>query len=226
MSQYDRIDLHVHSRYSPDSRAPIVELVDRSATLGLRGMALTDHNSVAGHRGLLEVQKRFSRSLLIPGVEVSTREGHLLVLGVTEAPPDHRPLAETIDWARAHGGVAVPSHPLRWTHGIGRRAANAAAVPALETVNGHNGAVANARAELIAAQRHLGATGGSDAHDVRSVGQAFTEFPDGVSTVDDVLDQIARGRSRAGGVGVGGPARLRLALHTAALRVARGFRAV
>ncbi len=226
MNAADRFDLHVHSRSSPDSSASLDAVVAAVVESGLRGFALTDHNTVAGHRALAELQRRYPSYLFVPGVEVSTHEGHLLALGVGEAPPARRPVLETIEWVRAHGGEPILAHPLRRTHGVGESVARSAPGAALEVRNGHNGEIANARAELIAAQRGLGGTGGSDAHAAREVGRAVTETSVSVATVDDLLEEIRRGRTRGEGRSLGPWGQARASLRSAGLRIGRGFRSV
>jgi predicted metal-dependent phosphoesterase TrpH len=221
-----RVDLHVHSRFSPDGRANLEAIVDQIGVAGLQGFALTDHNTLAGHRRLAELRTRFPMYWLLPGVEVSTVEGHLLVYGVSELPPIHAPLADTLDWVRSRGGVGVLAHPFRWSHGVGRHLAETSAVAAIETSNGHNSEVANARAELVAARRGLGHTGGSDAHDVREVGRAYTEFPNEFSSLDDLLEILRRGRTLGGGRSLTFGHRVRLGIRTGLLRAARGFRSI
>jgi predicted metal-dependent phosphoesterase TrpH len=224
MSDGTRVDLHVHAEWSPDSRLTLESIVGRLSYVGLRGFALTDHNTVAGHGALAAMRDRHPEYLYLPGVEVSTREGHLLGYGVTEAPPPHRPVAETIEWIEARGGVAVLAHPFRWTHGVGRRVATHARVRALEGRNGHNSEIANARAELIVAQRQIGSTGGSDAHDLTDLGRAFTEWTDPADTVEGLLESLRRGHTRADGQSLALPGRVRWSTRTMLRFVGRGFR--
>jgi predicted metal-dependent phosphoesterase TrpH len=226
MSNGLHLDLHVHSLHSPDSRLTLTQIVDQLGPAGLQGFALTDHNSVAGHAELAELARRYPRYRLIPGVEVSTGNGHLLAFGIAEVPPTFRPVEETVAWVQARGGVPVPAHPCRWSHGIGRKLAERIAVPALETTNGHNPEVSNARAELIAARRMLGSTGGSDVHELRDLGRAFTEFPEEVDTIAEILAALRAGHTRGLGTGLGPLARLRLSLRTTLLRATRGFRPI
>jgi predicted metal-dependent phosphoesterase TrpH len=221
-----RLDLHVHSTYSPDSRLSLDAAVERLGPQGLNGFALTDHNTVAGHATLRAFAERFPQYRFVPGIEVSTSDGHLLALGVGEVPPLHRPVAETVEWVEAHGGVAVPAHPARRSHGIGRRLAERLKVPALETVNGHNSELANARAAVIAARRTLGETGGSDAHDVEGVGRAYTVFPEGVDRLEDLLEELRRRRTLSAGKSLGFGEMMRVAARTVALRAMRGFRSI
>jgi predicted metal-dependent phosphoesterase TrpH len=221
-----RLDLHVHAGWSPDSRLGLEQIVARLPYAGLRGFALTDHNSIGGLAALRALGERYPTYLFLPGVEVSTREGHLLAYGIGEVPPVHRPVAETIEWVRAHGGEPVLAHPFRRAHGVGRRVAESARVPAIETRNGHNSEIVNLRAEGLAAHRALGMTGGSDAHAARDVGRAFTEFDPGVASVDDLLEAIRRGHVGATGASMPWTSRLRLGVRTGLLLASRGFRPI
>ncbi len=226
MSDAVRLDLHVHSRHSPDSRLSLADLVGRLPYTGLRGFALTDHNSMDGGPELRRLAAENPSWLLLPGVEVSTSDGHLLAYGVAEPPPAHRGAAETVEWVKSHGGEAVPAHPFRIGHGVGRRLAGSLAVPALEIRNGHSSAIANGKAEVVAARRSLGGTGGSDVHQLDDLGRSFTEFPADVASVDDLLEAIRRGRTSGGGESLRWGRRVRLGVRTAVLRASRGFRPI
>ncbi len=221
-----RIDLHVHSHHSPDSRLSLDEIARQASLAGLRGFALTDHNSVAGHREIPALRSAYPTLLILPGVEVSTHAGHLLVYGVSEAPPSHRSLPETLEWAREHGGESVLAHPFRLGHGVGRRLAESAEVTGIEVRNGHSSEVANYRAEIVSARRNLAATGGSDVHELADLGRAFTAFPDDAASPDDLLDAIRHHRVAPGGRSLRWAGRFRLGLRTGALLVARGFRPI
>lgn len=204
----------------------LAEALEGLRATGLDGFALTDHNSIAGHAELARLAQENPRYHLIPGVEVSTREGHLLVYGAKALPPRDRSLSETLEWVRAAGGVPVLAHPFRWVHGAGQSATGSAAVPAIETLNGHGTRFTNDRAVAAAAARGLGRTGGSDAHVPREIGRAFTEFPDPTSSVEGLLSQIAQGATRAGGRPVGYGEAVGLSLGTAVRRLARGMRPI
>ena len=226
MSDMFRVDLHVHSAHSADSRLPLPDIADRLSYAGLSGVAITDHNSIASHAKIPELRRRFPSYLFVPGVEVSTAEGHLLVYGVEEMPPVRRPLAETLDWARSRGGVTVLAHPLRWAHGVGPRYLESARVDGVEAQNGHNGPITNAKAELIGARRHLALVGGSDAHAIREIGRSFTRVPSEDVSVEGVLQALRAGRTDAGGTPLTLRERIRLGALTAGRRVARGFRSI
>jgi len=221
-----RVDLHVHSSCSPDGRSDVGRLVARLSELGLDGLALTDHNTVAGHSALADLARQHPGLRLIPGVEVSTLEGHLLAYGLEEVPPAGRPVAEVVEWVVVHGGVPVLAHPFRRIHGVGEAIARSARVPALEVVNGHNGPRANRRAGAIAVGRGIGRTGGSDAHDLRELGRAWTRFPAEAGTVDQLLEALRRGATTAEGASAGPLARAGTALRSFGLRLGRGLRPI
>lgn len=99
-----RFDLHIHSEHSPDGRMSLDEIVSCARARGLQGVAVCDHD-----RALTETWDT-PDFLLIPGVELSTDQGHLLGLFVTEQI-EARELGAAIDAVHACGGLAVMAHP-------------------------------------------------------------------------------------------------------------------
>ena len=86
------IDLHLHSTASDGTAAP--EAVVASAVqVGLRALALTDHDTVEGIAPAL-VAANAAGIEFVPGVELTTLSGHLLALWVDEPVRPLRPLAE------------------------------------------------------------------------------------------------------------------------------------
>ncbi len=221
-----RLDLHVHSAHSPDGRAPVEALVAAAQQAGLDGLALADHQSVDGLGRLADLARETPGFLWLPAVEVSTDAGHLLAFGLGEVPPRDLPVDAAVAWVEGHGGVPVLAHPFRLVHGVGTRWADRAAVPAIETINGHTGLGTNRRATEVARRRGLGTTGGSDAHGVEEVGTAWTRFPEAAATVDDLLEALRRGRTVAEGRSATASYRLRLAARSLRLRLRRGLRPI
>lgn len=99
-----RFDLHIHSEHSPDGRMSLDEIVSCARAAGLQGVAVCDHD-----RALTETWDA-PDFLLIPGIELSTDQGHLLGLFVTEQI-EARELGTAIDAVHACGGLAVMAHP-------------------------------------------------------------------------------------------------------------------
>jgi predicted metal-dependent phosphoesterase TrpH len=86
-----RADLHVHSNASDGTDAP-AEVVRRAAQAGLDAVALTDHDTVAGHE---QARRALPDALiLVPGMELSGRlQDHSVHLLAYLFDPGHPELA-------------------------------------------------------------------------------------------------------------------------------------
>jgi predicted metal-dependent phosphoesterase TrpH len=191
-------DLHVHTSYSRDGESSVEEILDRAEKTGLDVIAITDHDSVAGARYALGVR---SRVLVIPGIEISTKQGHLIALGITEPVMPGLDVLETIEIAHRMGALVILPHPYHmWRHGVARKLQEAlSAVDAVEVFNSRY-IVGSANRKAMRVARDLGKPGvaGSDAHNARFVGFGRT-YIDASPDVASVLAAIRSGRTRIGG---------------------------
>ena len=103
-----KVDLHVHTVYSPDSLITPEDLVYYAKKAGLNAVAVTDHNRV---EGALKIAKEITDLLIIPGIEVSSGNGHIVGLNVREVIPKHLAAEETVERIHAAGGIAIACHP-------------------------------------------------------------------------------------------------------------------
>jgi predicted metal-dependent phosphoesterase TrpH len=130
--------------------------------------------------------------ILIPGIEVTTSEGHLLVLGVDKAPEKKLSPEETIETAHDLGGIADVPHPYHpFRHAIGR-------IPDADAVEVYNSkhlfGLANGRAKFEAKRRGMPMVAGSDSHFADTVGLGVTEIE--ADNVDGVLEAIRAGQTK------------------------------
>ena len=194
------IDCHVHTADSYDSSATVERVIQQAKRIGLDGFVITDHDRIS--RSQRAATRAVDFGLIgIPGVEVSTRDGHLLAIGVTSRPDPGRPLDETIETVRDKGGVAVIPHPFqRSRHGIS--AAVISDCDGIEVFNAHSlTGVRNRQAERFAKIHNYPHFGGSDAHQAAFVGRGVTHVETNVRqpTSKDVVAAMRDGQTWAGG---------------------------
>jgi predicted metal-dependent phosphoesterase TrpH len=152
--------------------------------------AVTDHDSVRGCKATVELATAYPDILIIPGVEISTPQGDMLVLGTDELPPKPWMPEAIVDYARSIDGVSIVAHPFR-TYGMGEQAKNYK-VDAIEVLNGGSSREANAQAKEFAKALGLPGTAGTDAHQVSELFSAYTQVEASLD-VDSVLSAIKKG---------------------------------
>src|ERR1700676_422708 len=108
---YSRADLHMHTNLG-DGWASPARIIEVAIARGLDLIAVTDHDHVEGAQRVADLLAKGDYPLrMIPGVEVSTRQGHLLGLFVKKAPKHMRPVEESIDAIKEQGGLVIVPHP-------------------------------------------------------------------------------------------------------------------
>jgi predicted metal-dependent phosphoesterase TrpH len=162
--------------------------------------------------------------IVIQGIEVTAKEGHIIVLGAKEAIPKGLGAMEVCDRARKAGAVTVIPHPYRWVTGVGAKAARETPSDAMEGINGRSMQGDNGRSVELCAELKRPAVGGSDAHVPEEIGIAYTILSDNCQTVEDVLEAIRKGRCAPGGTSVtmGNAARRTMSNFNSYLK--RGFK--
>ena len=198
------IDLHCHSWFSADGVSSPEELISSARSKGLHGFAITDHNTCDAYHYM--VDHGLARPdglpvdgfLILPGVEVSTAEGHLLCIGTVLPQMKGEPAADVARAVRAAGGLAIPAHPYdRFRAGIRGPVLDTLEVDAIEVFNAaisHHSY--NDKALAYAESRSLPMIAASDAHHEAAIGTSHMIFETGDFTVPGILAEIVKGARR------------------------------
>ena len=193
-----RIDLHCHTKYSPDSLTTIDSLLRWMDRRELDMVAITDHNTIAG---ALDFHSRAPDRFLV-GEEIKTTRGELLALFIGEEVPPGLSIQETMARVRAQGGLVGVSHPLDRVRSdaVGRDVLDEihAQLDFVEVLNARTTFRGdNQQARELAAGWGLPGSAGSDAHASCEVGKAYVELAsfDGPAAF---LEGLAQGQVRGG----------------------------
>jgi predicted metal-dependent phosphoesterase TrpH len=184
-----RIDLHVHTTYSYDSLITPKDLIFYAKKCGLDGVAITDHDRIDG---ALKIAKE-TDFLIVPGIEISSLNGHIIGLNVDELVPPKLSVDETLDRIHEAGGVAVACHPITFFK-ESLKGHISAQFDAVEVINASafpfNYSVR--RSGEIASRLGIARVAGSDAHYGPEIGYAYT-LVNAESDVDGVVNAIRKG---------------------------------
>ena len=185
-----KADLHVHTTYSNDSVITPKELILYSKKRGLNAVAVTDHNQI---EGALKIAKE-TDFLIIPGIEVSSLNGHIVGLNVCELLPKGLSAEETVDRIHKAGGIAIACHPYALFKGsIGKHVS--ANFDAIEVINASSFPFGRTmqKAKQLAQSLNLPQVAGTDAHYGPVIGQAYTII-ESEADVDAVVEAVQKGR--------------------------------
>ena len=205
------IDIHTHTYpTSVDSFIDADELIEQAKSIGLDGVCITDHDGFWDHREVDDLSKRHN-FLVLPGCEVTTEEGHVLVYGLRKYIFGmHRAtfVKEKLD--REEGAMVV-AHPYRRAYRKGAHTSESAylemlemasrnqvfdMVNAVEVYNGRGLEEENAFSHDLAKWFDLPGTGASDAHKLEDIGTYATEFERRITCLDDLITELRAGRFR------------------------------
>jgi len=188
-----KADMHVHTSCN-DGTASVREILDfvRDST-DLDVVAITDHDRLRGAQEAVQLQGDYDFDI-VPGVEMTTLEGHCLCLFVEKPIKMWRSLEWTIGKAHEQGAIVIAPHPMsmltrsigRWSfERVMRSRSPEIYFDAVETLNpSYAGRIAEVKVRRLNRERwNLAEVGNSDSHHREGVGSAYTTFP-GVTATD------------------------------------------
>lgn len=179
-------DLHIHSIHSWDGTSSVSAILKKASHhLHLDVIAITDHDEINGALEAVMLAPYYGIEV-IPGIEISTKDGHLLGLFVHKKVPAGLSLIDTLLCIEDLGGIAIAAHPTAngMTSLTDEKIAEALDHPragkVLVGVEAYNASLvymrSNARAARIAEELPVAKVGNSDAHLLWLIGQGATYF--------------------------------------------------
>ena len=107
------IDIHTHTYPTSDDSSLLPdELIQEAIRIGLDGICITDHDGFWKPQDIEELSRRHG-FLVLPGCEVTTEEGHLLVYGLDRYIFGMHRAAFVRELVDDAGGAIVVAHPYR-----------------------------------------------------------------------------------------------------------------
>ncbi|MBI4895012.1 MAG: PHP domain-containing protein [Candidatus Aenigmarchaeota archaeon] len=192
-------ELHTHTIFSKGTKL-VVEGIDgpeqmlKTAKLkGIQAMAITDHDTIDGYLHAKKLAKKYD-VFLIPGEEVTTADGHLVALGITDFIKPQMSLEETLDVIHKQGGIGISSHPFDLKKcGLKEKAQYCDAIEAYNSINLER--ISNWKARKFAKKWKKPVTAGSDAHSAEMIGNGLNEIS-AEKDVDSIIKAIKKGKNK------------------------------
>lgn len=172
-----RVDLHTHSKLSPDGSIEENDYQKVLVSGSLDAIAITDHNTTDY---AFYCQKKLGNQIIV-GEEISTIQGHLIGLFLKKPIPAGKDVLESAEEIKSQGGLVYVPHPFDiFRSGIGQTHLNRILeyVDLLEVCNGRMiFEYFNHQAEQFAERNDLMSGFGSDAHVAYALGQGAIILP-------------------------------------------------
>lgn len=207
-----KLDLHVHTNASGDSLISLDDALIEAKVKGLNGLALTEHETPSKVSGFMR------DIIIIPGLEVPTSIGHVLVLGVDQwkLKPGFKPIQIVLEEAKRRGAVTVLAHPFpRTLIPSSILQIRQSGLDALEVLN--SGTILfplSSRVNMrMSFKFNIPMTAGSDSHIPRTIGYAYTVVETPSTSVEDILESIRKGLTEVYGKPSGLKAKLEKRIH-------------
>lgn len=199
-----RVDLHVHTnRFSPCAESLDPErLPEVMAHIGLQGVVITEHDCLWPVKEIAALNRRVEKGHIYRGVEVSSRNGHFVVIGL-ETLDGFQPgidVASLVKIAAKQSAAVIWAHPCA-NYGNITEPLPVDAMPqgihAVEVASDVTDQAATSRALGYAKRMGWVPVCGSDAHSLGHVGCVATLFPQLPKDDKALAAAISAGRCRA-----------------------------
>ena len=188
-----KADIHIHTKFSSDAVSSPEEIVDSAIEKGVGCICITDHGQIKG--AIAAMKYGYDKNILIvPGIEILSKSGDILGVGVKKIIPNGLSAEETIKGIRKQGGIAIVPHPFdRPFMGFsgGKKIIKAVNPDAVEVFNASViFRSSNRKALNFVRENNFCFTAGSDAHRKDYVGRGYIDIPSSIKSEKDLVNAI------------------------------------
>jgi predicted metal-dependent phosphoesterase TrpH len=188
------IDLHTHSRFFHgfEARPTPYDKLGLQIQVAVARVRNLDAIAVTNHDYAVDFDAEIADLTVLPGIEISSSAGHLLVVGPDpprQTNPNRMSPDDVVDIAHERDCAVIMAHPFRNSH-VKETDADVDAVE----VNGKRPQPTKLVEEL-ATKKDLPIVGGSDAHYPVEIGRVYTRIDIDEVTPENVVEAIKDGRT-------------------------------
>ncbi len=169
--------IHLHTNYSYDSDIAIETLARFADDEGIDCIAVTDHDTIEGALHL----RRVANCRVIIGEEVTTRDGHLIGLFITEHVRSGLSARETALRIKGQGGLVLVPHPFTRAFGCGLGSTIFDIMDLIDAVEINNAQhllpIPDTHARRFARKHNIVSYVGADSHKETSIAPCYQMMP-------------------------------------------------
>ncbi|NLL90739.1 MAG: PHP domain-containing protein [Dehalococcoidales bacterium] len=174
-----KADLHVHTRYSPDSNNSLDDIIRQCLKTGINCLAVCDHGTI---EGALKLQA-IAPFKVIVAEEILTTHGEIMGMFLKETIPSLITPEEAIKRIREQDGLVCIPHPFDRFRSSAFQGINLEAIKGdidiIEVYNARMLPFQNRKQALEFARKYnYRESAGSDAHSISEIGRTYIEMPD------------------------------------------------
>jgi len=177
-----------------DAVQTVEEIIGKCLKNNIEILSITEHDSLAPYNKAKKIiaEKKLP-IILVPGCEISTKDGHILAYGILEEISPGLSAEETVERIHQQGGIALAAHPFMYFFSLKEKIFDLQ-LDGLEGINSTIPSWLNLKALAAAKKMGWPAVAGSDAHSTTGTGTGRTIFGSNLKKWQDVIEDIKRGR--------------------------------
>lgn len=183
------IDMHVHTNYSPCSIIDIPQLFLTCRIIGIDGVCITDHDTLASKAEIEKLKSKVDIFVLV-GMEYTTTQGDFLIFGDIDDIPIGLSARDLLKYINKVKGLIIPAHPFRKSRPVDVNVLSYFDI--VEIFNGRNTNYENEICKNWISKngKVIKGIGGSDAHTINEIGSVVTNFKKNIYSFEDLIREL------------------------------------